>query len=244
VFALLNKKRVTMFEDEIIETDECGNPLQCPSTNTPLSLPPEANEDDDALLSDDALRQRYEALKPNIKWMEPAIVNGLFLPTKGDYVVIEMTAVVVRGRHWLHTRVFQLVDAPLSNGNLNLWDPIRKQYARSNWLDGLRHGFDFRRPPKGCNPETCIESYSRRKVAQPEEEVEPVNPRTAALNSLQTPAPLQKQVVVQQTGDGQKRGRGRPKGVKNRSNQEKLLLRDARAKELLMKREIRRLEKL
>lgn len=176
-----------------------------------------------AMLPEGELWARREAQRPDISWMDDAIDWGeegelpKFLPKKGDYVVIERFLTTFPGKPWLDTRVYRITEDPDPvTGTLRLSDPVRQQQAMSNWKRGIIEGFTFKRPPKGRNPETVFESTGavrrrRRVVAEPAPK--PVAPTT-----------------------GEKRGRGRPKGSKNRDKETIAAEKAARREERAAKR--------
>lgn len=178
------------------EPEDDAEPLE--GSDAPDQRLEKLSEEEEAFLPDDALRARAEARKPDISPLRSAIdPDGNFIPRKGDYVVIERRRAHFAGHAWLDTRVYRLAEAPASNGDLTLWDPVRMQHARSNWKVGLDMGFDFRLPPAGRNPETCLESGGKRRKRKKVLADKPVPVTTA-------------------NTDGKKRGRGRPPGAKNR----------------------------
>lgn len=164
------------------------------------------DDDGAAYLSNDELRERHNAQKPDIDSLKSAVVGGVFLPKKGDYVVIERRLLCFSDHPWLDTRVYRLLDDVTFDGNLNLWDPIRHQCAKSNWKRGIGCGFVFKLPPKGRNPETCLEGGGKRRT------------KRAVVAEDKPPIVTTVQPVIKLDEDGNpvKRGRGRPKGVKNR----------------------------
>lgn len=224
-----SETNVTWSDDLEPELDEePGNDFDLAETTGPVLVEPVhgAGEDADALLSDEELRSRHEARKPDITSWRPAIIDGEFQVRNGDYVVIERRCTALKGRPWLDTRVYQVTQVPDGNGNLELWDPIRKQCARSNWKTGMNNGFDFRLPPKGRNPETCLEGDGRRRTRRKIQGDKVVKP-----------------VVTNEQGEPVKRGRGRPKGSKNRDREIILAEKKARQDERRAKKERRKASK-
>lgn len=191
----------TETEEETLPTadDRLSLNEPAPSLMT-LSSDDEDNDFELAILPDEVRRAKREAAKPDIDWMEDAIdwdaptPSGVGFPLKkGDYVIIERPATCLPEFGWLDTRVYRLTHDPAEDGTLKLWDPVRQHQAYSNWKQGILDGAKFKRPPRGVNPERVLEGTGkvrrRRKVAAPAAPVDPNAP---------------------------KRGRGRPKGSKNR----------------------------
>jgi hypothetical protein len=186
------------FELNDEDEDEVEESADLEDADAPDQRLVKLSEEEEALLPDDALRARAEARKPDISSLRSAIdPNGDFIPRKGDYVVIERRQAHFANNAWLDTRVYRLTKDPAPNGDLTLWDPVRMQCAFSNWLVGRELNFDFRLPPAGRNPETCLESGGKRRK------------KKKLLGDKPAPVPSA-------TPDGKKRGRGRPPGAKNR----------------------------
>lgn len=201
-----------MLEDEetsVVEWEEGEEPegdeepgsftFEDPEVEKILDAGPRLSEEEEALLPDDILRARAEAKKPVISHLRPAVVDGEFILKKSDYVVIERRRAHNERHEWLDTRVYRLVEDPKPNGDLKLVDPVRMQFALSNWKTGLELGFDFRLPPAGRNPETCLESGGKRRRKRKVQEDKPVATVTSSPDAPE-----------------RRKGRGRPAGVKNR----------------------------
>jgi hypothetical protein len=197
----------TTWDDEADTLEEEGSVVEWNEGEEPeldeepgADLKRSLSEEEEALLPDDILRARAEARKPDISALRSAVVEGNFILKKGDYVVIERRRAHFVNQAWLDTRVYRILEEPAVNGDLKLWDPIRMQHARSNWKVGSTLGFDFRLPPSGRNPETCLESGGARRKRK----------------KLLTDKPKLVPTQVMSLDAPEQRRRGRPKGTKNR----------------------------
>lgn len=214
--------------EEISELNDSESNDDSVEDSSPVHVSSNIDEDNDfslALLPDDVRRARRSALRPDIDWLDDAIdwsantPSGVdFIPRKDQYVVIERQCISMPTIGWLDTRVYRLIEDPAPNGNLKLWDPIKQQMALSNWKTGIAtHGFIFKLPPKGVNPETLLESSGkirRRKRVAP------------------APPPPQRD----ENGNIVPKRRGRPPGTKNRSKEVILAEKAAKLKEQEQKR--------
>jgi hypothetical protein len=208
-------------ENEDIEIVDATIPVESNESSS------EIIEDEDtswaiASMSNEELVARRQAQRPDISWMEDAIdwdtADELptFLPKKGDYVIIERYITCLPGKPWLDTRVYLMKEDAYPDGSLRLSDPVRQQQCMNNWKRGIIEGFSFKRPPKGRNPETVFESTGqvrRKRKVVAELAQKPAAPTT-----------------------GEKRGRGRPKGSKNRDKATITAEKTARREERAAKR--------
>lgn len=117
----------------------------------------------DELLSSALLKARRERYKPNISWLEDVIVNGEFQQKIENYIIIERYSTTLKDYGWLDTKVYRILNI-FNDGTLDLYDPIKNCRASTNWKIGLEHGFKFKLPPAGRNPETLFESTGKRKT--------------------------------------------------------------------------------
>lgn len=155
------------------------------------ALSPEARE------VAEAMAPVAEARKPDISRLHPAVeeVDGELLPlfAVGDRIVIERHAHSLPGSPWLDTQTYVVQDIDDETGVLRLWNTGQNQFAMGNFITGPARGDDYRLAGDRRNP------IGKRKRGRPRKNpVEPVAPVVDG-----TPLPV-------------KRGRGRPKGVKNR----------------------------
>jgi len=145
--------------------------------------------------------------KPDTDWLEPALATheGVTVPlfNTGDRIVIERYCHQLAGSPWLDTQTYQVDSIDDETGDLCLWNPDLLQRAMGNFLTGPSRGDKYLLAPvKGFT--------SKRKRGRPRKDQagKPADPLPA----------------------GAKKGRGRPKGSKNRSKeviaQEKLARRE------------------
>lgn len=191
----------------------------------------DADEIEQAYLSPEEQLRRRSILQPDISWLRDAIKENLFIPVKGDYVVIEMYSLLDPRRQWLDTRVYRILRDPRDDGFLMLYDAARGQCAQINWRVGLANGFLFKMPPTGRNPETLFESASGRK----KKFERPAHVKQD--NNVQ-----QKQAQQQSSNNDEPKKRGRKPGSKNRSREEVAAEKAAYREKLRAKKE-RRLAK-
>lgn len=155
------------------------------------ALSPEARE------IAEAMEPVAEVRKPNISMLHRAVeeVDGELLPlfAVGDRIVIERHAHSLPGNPWLDTQTYVVQDIDDETGVLRLWNPGQNQFAMGNYITGPERGDDYRLAGDRRNP------IGKRKRGRPRKNpVEPIAPLVDG-----QPLPV-------------KRGRGRPKGVKNR----------------------------
>lgn len=143
-----------------------------------------------------ALRVTHrEAAKPDISRLPDAIVGGSLVVRRGEKIVIERRATFLAGNPYLDTRTYTVREVK-ENGDLVLWDDSTDQWAMDNWINGPGRGHVYKIALRGG-------MSSKRRRGRPRKHT--VDP---------TPIP--------HTGAGcaLKKGRGRPKGSKNRSREE------------------------
>jgi hypothetical protein len=146
-----------------------------------------------AVLEAEAVSGSYDSRKPDISHLAAATVtdeSGLVLPLfdVNDRIVIERHASMLDGRPWLDTQTYVVQSIDDETGDLRLWNPDLSQFALGNFRTGPARGDDYRLAD-GSGP-----VVGKRKRGRPRKR--PVH-------------------LVAQQGE-KKRGRGRPKGSKNR----------------------------
>lgn len=147
-------------------------------------------------------REMAAALEPatpstpaiDISRLPDAIVEGALRPAVGDRIVIERRAAFLPGRPYLDTKTYRIHRLD-PNGNMSLWDESLNQWAMDNWKTGPMKGNVYKVPSVG------VAVTTKRKRGRPRK------------NPVDAPKP----VVVGPDGAPVKRGRGRPKGSKNRA---------------------------
>jgi hypothetical protein len=189
-------------------------------------------EDEDfsiALLTPEERESRRTQNRPDISWLSPAIVDDKFILKKGDFLVMERKLLTQESRPWLDTKCYEIISHPTEDGNMRLLECIRRCNALLNWKTAIEYGYDLRCPPKGRNPETLFLSHGKRRRKK-----RFVQPKEPTENSSTT------QVVSSNPQNTQKRGRGRPKGSKNRPSEEVAKAKAEYRQHLREKRERRR----
>lgn len=142
-------------------------------------------------------RHRLET-RPNIDHLPDAVVkdehgNMVFLARPGDKIVIERYATVLEGRPWLDTKTYTVYTIDGANGNLMLIDEELQRQAMSNYITGTQYGYRFKLPT------AKMPNLGARRRGRPRK------------NLLAPPPPPADDAAPV------KRGRGRPKGAKNKS---------------------------
>jgi len=191
---------------------------QIPDPETVTSEPEEVTTDESeetvdisANLSHEAMRARWQARRPGIAHLKPAVISQpgelnpdtglmamLTLPLfdVGDRIVVDVRTDLLNGDPWLHTLVGKVRSIDDDTGVVSLYDEesdIRNPMVR--WVSYLNPLQDFRlAPPKG-------DPFA-----------------VSAIKAATKPEPKPGEV---------KRGRGRPPGAKNRSKEEIAAERDA-----------------
>ena len=159
--------------------------------------------DEDVNLPDEARFARWQARRPRIEHLSPAVVSqagernpdtgllaSVILPLfdVGDRIVVDVRTTFLPSTPWLHTLVGKVRSIDDDTGVVSLYDedsdPRCPMVRWVSFKDGLH---DFRLAPAKGNPFNA-------------EKVKPVRP---------PPAPGE-----------ERRGRGRPKGSKNRPKEE------------------------
>jgi len=188
----------TSQEQEILETETVGQ------TEAPEVDPAEQGEDpEEAGLSEDARRARWQARRPRIDHLKPAVISTpgdldpstglqandvLVLFDVGDRIVVDCRTPILTGAPWLQTIVGKVRSIDDDTGLVSIYDEDsdpRNPMVR--WVTFKDEYHDFRLAPAKGNPFNA-------------EKIKAVRP---------PPAPGE-----------ERRGRGRPKGSKNRPKEE------------------------
>jgi hypothetical protein len=177
-------------------------------TSEPEEVTPEETEEATAKvvanMSGEAMRARWQARRPSIAHLKPAVVSQpgelnpatglmamLTLPLfdVGDRIVVDVRTHFLTGDPWLHTLVGKVRSIDDDTGVVSLWDEesdIRCPMVR--WVSFMDALCEFRLAPAKGDPFAV-----------------------SAVRAAAKPAPV--------PGE-EKRGRGRPKGSLNRSKEE------------------------
>lgn len=151
--------------------------------------------------------------KPDISRLPDAVVGGVAQFKEGDKIVIERYSGFLRGRPYLDTKTYRVVRHDEFTGRMHLFDEQLDQNAIMNWREGLRHGTVFKLAVGKVDVST------KKKRGRPRK------------NPVELPTDVKP--------EGEKRGRGRPKGAKNRDKEtiaaEKAERKAARAKKAALK---------
>lgn len=127
--------------------------------------------------------------KPDISRLPNAIEGGVPCFEVGDKIVIERYCSFLRGNPYLDTKTYTVTSIDMFSGKLKLYDDQLEQNATDNWLVGSHSGNVYKLAMGNV-------VSTKKKRGRP------------CKNDIGAPA-----VIVP---PGEKRGRGRPKGVKNR----------------------------
>lgn len=174
--------------------------VETPAEET--AIPPSSPEVDldtysDNLSSEQLSRlsgPRKEINRPDLSNLPNAIgPDGYPLFVKGDRIVIERRASFLAGNPYLDTRTYRVEAVDLDTGKVNLWDESLSQYATDNWKHGVRVGQVYK-----LSLGRLV--TTKRKRGRPRK-------------TVATPVP------AVTTKPGEKKKRGRPKGVKNRAKE-------------------------
>lgn len=163
------------------------------SRETPLEP-----EDDVQLQIKMAFAPARAAQKPNVDYLDDAVVEleghgTVFLPQVGDGLIIQYP------QDWRDTTYFTIREINYETGAVWLWNPQRKQWASTNFLDAKRYGLVLKTPPEGASELRMAIALGQRKRGRPRKN------------------PIEQ--VVAPPKEKSERGRGRPKGSKNRSKE-------------------------
>lgn len=168
-----------------------------PFVSTRPSLPPPELDIVDGNATSDtitrALGTSKVVSKPDISRLPDAIAGGIPQFGPGDKIVIERYSAFLRGKPYLDTKTFTVVDIDAFTGKMKLYDDVLQQNAIDNWKVGTVHGNVYKL--------AMGNSVSTKKKRG--------RPRKSPIGEEKPLVP-----------PGEKRGRGRPKGVKNRPKEE------------------------
>lgn len=165
----------------------------------------ELDDELESLLDPSGAEAKRVASRPDISSLEDAFepgFDGVPLPkfTVGGKIVLERYATTLPKRQWLSTNTYIVEDINYETGTLKLWDPSLQRFELSNWRTALsKHGFVYK-----LAPAHGVVGKKRGRG----------RPRK---NPFVPPAPKAEGVAP---GPEDKKGRGRPKGSKNRSKEE------------------------
>lgn len=151
--------------------------------------------------------------KPDISRLPDAIVGGVAQFNEGEKIVIERYSSFLKGKPYLDTKTYRVVRHDEFTGRMHLFDEQLDQNAIMNWKEGIRFGTVFKLATGKVDVST------KKKRGRPKKLVDGLPPE---------PKP-----------EGEKRGRGRPKGAKNRDKEtiaaEKAERKAARTKKAALK---------
>lgn len=160
------------------------------------------------------LGTRKPIVKPDISRLPDAIVGGIAQFKEGDKIVIERYASFLKGNPYLDTKTFRVMKYDDFTGRMRLFDEQLDQNAIMNWKEAVRFGTVFKLAVGKVDVST------KRKRGRPKKAV------------MEEPKPVDPNVP--------KRGRGRPKGAKNRDKTiiaaEKAAMKEKRAEKTRKKK--------
>lgn len=131
--------------------------------------------------------------KPDISSLPDAFSGGLPLFHEGDKIVVERYAAFLKGKPYLDTKTFRVERIDIATGRMHLFDEGTEQNAIMNWHSSVTAGNVFKLA-RGK-----VDITTKRKRGRPKK-------ASSSVEAEAKPA-------------GEKRGRGRPKGVKNRDKE-------------------------
>ncbi len=160
--------------------------------------------------NEDEISQGRPGWKPEIEHLQDAVdpISGALLVGVGDKILIQYP------HRWRDTTIYIVKSINPSHieemGYMGLWDPNKMQFTCTNFITGPKKGLLFKIPDN-----------SRRWIPGEADDLATRVKRKYRRSSVE-----EKPVVVEQTPvvtpqDGVKRGRGRPKGSKNKSTLER-----------------------
>ena len=141
----------------------------------------------------DALGNKAAANKPDISRLPDAIVGGVAQFKEGDKLVIERYSSFLKGKPYLDTKTYRVVRMDEFTGRMHLFDEQTDHNAIMNWKESIRFGTIFKLALGKVDVSTKKKRGRPRKNMLEPVEVKP---------------------------EGEKKGRGRPKGSKNRPREE------------------------
>jgi len=133
--------------------------------------------------------------KPDISGLSDATTGGIPNFDAGDKIVIERYASFLKGNPYLDTRTYTVMTLDTFSGRLGLYDESVSQFASANFIRDIRSGNVF----KLADGHT-VSTKKKRGRPRKGPMLSAAESAAAAVLAAATP----------------KRGRGRPKGVKNR----------------------------
>lgn len=141
----------------------------------------------------DALASRKVVNKPDISGLPDGIVGGMPAFKDGDKIVVERYVMFLAGKPYLDTKTYRVLSVDAFTGKVALFDEALSQHALINWKAGLTNGSQVIKLAVGK-----VDVSTKKKRGRPRKN--PVAPKEEA-------------------PQGEKRGRGRPKGAKNRAKE-------------------------
>lgn len=173
------------------------------------------------------------ATRPNIDDLMDAVVKDelgrqLLLVKPGEKLIVERFATVLPGHPWLDTRTYTVQSIDEASGRVHLWDDELQRTAMTDYIGGTKVGYRFKLPIKGRPMVT-----NKRKRGRPK--------KPAVVSPT---VPVQVQSTLAPDGTPVKRGRGRPKGVKNRDQEVILAEKKAAAAIKAAKKEMKKKKKV
>jgi hypothetical protein len=181
--------------------------MERPTNTDTVQLAPIPTVDEDNLSPDQyeaqlsAQEQARLASRPNIDHLPDAVVKDemgmwLLLAKPGEKIIIERFSSIFPGRPWMDTKVYTVHSVETVSGNIYLHDDDLQRITTTNIEQALKYGHRFKLPTVKVNLTT------KRKRGRPRKNpLAPVPSKAAMAPTNEAPA---------------KRGRGRPKGSKNR----------------------------
>lgn len=156
--------------------------------------------------------------KPEIGHLPDAIVDGYPVFGPGDKIVIERRSVVLSGRPYLDTKTYRVIEVDMAGGTVRMYDDDLNQFAMTNWRTAMAAGHVF----KFTSGRAVV---TKRKRGRPRKE-----------QPTQTALPSTSSEGLNGAPAAEKKGRGRPKGSKNRPREEIIAAKQQKAEERAMKR--------
>ena len=171
------------------------------------TVAPAADETPSAYVTKAAAKEAARlATRPNIDDLVDAVVKDdlgrqILLARPGEKLIVERFATILPGRPWLDTKTYTVHSVDEATGRVHLWDDELQRTALTDYIGGTAVGYRFKLPTKGR-----AVVASKRKRGRPKKVV----------TNLPAP-PQQPAQAANPDGTPAKRGRGRPKGAKNRA---------------------------
>jgi hypothetical protein len=132
---------------------------------------------------------------PTIDNLQDAVIfdtdgTVVFIPEVGQRVIIERWFKSDGEHYWLDTETYKIIDIDYDTGDLKLHNESLRQAAKSNYINGVKHGYRFKMPEGMIN--VGKKQRGRPKRRRNEYSEPPSKPM------------------------GEQKKRGRPAGAKNR----------------------------